>query len=207
MAVNAPSPYDSAELFHACGSDNVADQERAYRTLWDYLFRVAYSIVYRQPDADALAQDAAQLALIKVHDQRENCQEPQAFRVWSRRIVSNITIDELRRRKRLLPLTEQNEQRSGSNSPITAVLQDNTLDRLSRQSLRHLLAAAPISDRSRRVVIGRFLDDLPDELLAQHESELAGNEIRPSHIQVTRAKNITKLRRWDELLTFLREAT
>jgi hypothetical protein len=46
MVVNAHSLFDSAELFQACGSDNAADQDHAYRTLWDYLFRVAYGIFF-----------------------------------------------------------------------------------------------------------------------------------------------------------------
>ena len=198
--------FDSAELFQACGSENSAEQARAYRALWDYLYRVAYGIAYHQPDADALAQDAAQLALLKVHEERENCREPRAFRAWSRRIVSNITIDELRRRKRLRPLNEPGEHQTTNIAAVSAVVSDEAPARLTTAALRRLFDAAPISDRSRRLVIGRFLDDLPDELLAQRERELVGGEIRPSHVQVTRAKNIAKLRHWEQLRTFLQEA-
>ncbi len=70
---------------------------------------------------------------------------------------------------------------------------------INLENLRSLLEKAPISDRSRRVVIGRYLDDADDESLAQTESEIAQKDVLPSHIQVTRSKNITKLRKWDTL--------
>ena len=52
-------------------------------------------------------------------------------------------------------------------------------------------------------MIGRYLDDLPDELLAQDESRLAGQAVLPSHVQVTRAKDIARLRHWPPLRKLL----
>lgn len=195
---------DSQDLYAACGSTDTAVQQDAYRELWEYLYRVAYQLTYRQPDAAPLAQDCAQLALVRVYEQRETCLEPRAFRAWARRIASNLVIDELRRRRRLVfddaydDGQSQPERGDADASPETAVL-----NHLDEQSLRQLLDHSPMSERSRRVVIGRYFDSLPDELLAQTESELAGQEIRPSHIQVTRAKNIAKLREWDLLHRFV----
>lgn len=195
---------ESEDLYAACGSTDTAVQQEAYRHLWEYLYRVAYQLSYRQPDATALAQDCAQLALVRVHEQRETCLDPKAFRAWARRIASNLVIDELRRRRRLVfddayeNGRSQPERADEGPSPETAVV-----DHLDEQSLRRLLAHSPMSERSRRVVIGRYFDDLPDELLAQTESDLAGQEVRPSHIQVTRAKNIAKLREWKLLAQFV----
>jgi RNA polymerase sigma factor (sigma-70 family) len=152
-----------------------------------------------------LAQDCAQRALIRIHQQRRRCEEPKAFRTWSLRIVSNLTIDELRRRKRLqpLPAPAQEAQLDTEAAPNPEL---EIADSLTAVSLRRLLQTSPMSDRSRRVVIGRYLDDLDDNVLAQTESELAGEDIRPSHIQVTRSKNISKLRQWPLLKRFLEEA-
>jgi hypothetical protein len=88
----------------------------------------------------------------------------------------------------------------GSRNPDeqTAVLANLTAD-----ALRQLLQQAPISDRSQRVVIGRYLDDTPDDLLAQAETALSQHLLLPSHIQVTRSKNMAKLRRWPLLTQFL----
>lgn len=204
------SSFDSAELYEACGSDDPAVQAEAYRALWPYLYRVAYQVVYRQPEAADLAQDCAQVALIRVHEQRQRCREPKAFRSWARRIVSNVAIDELRRRQRLLPLAaadDPEDQSPGAPPPGGTLAPERvTLQKVTLANLRRLLNLAPISERSRRVVIGRYLDELPDEILAQTESELADRAVRPSHIQVTRSKNMAKLQRWELLQTFLDEA-
>ncbi|MBK8990111.1 MAG: RNA polymerase sigma factor [Chloroflexi bacterium] len=204
---DSPSHYqtlDNSALYAACGSNNPDEQTAAYRELWRYLYQVAAYMTRSQPDGDALAQDCAQRALLRVHEQYISCQEPLAFRAWARRIVSNLVIDELRRQKRwqLLPEPEQAAELTETRQPgpETAVLLS-----LTAVSLRHLLQQAPISDRSRRLVVGRYLDDLPDEILADTESELSSSPVLPSHVQVTRAKNIAKLRQWPLLMSFLQE--
>ena len=199
------SPYqDSAALFSACGSPETAVQAEAYRALWDYLYRVALQVANTQPDQDALAQDSAQKALVRIHRQRETCLEPKAFHSWSRRIVTNLVIDELRRRQRLQPLDYTSEM-ALKPSGLPPSLEGQVLADLSLDNLRQLLLQSPMSDRSRRVVIGRYLDDVEDESLAQTESELEQKEVLPSHIQVTRSKNIAKLKKWDVLTTLLQE--
>ena len=197
---------DSADLYHACGSTDATVQATAYQTLWEYLFRIAFYLTAQQPDQEALAQDCAQRALIRIHRQRQRCDEPKAFRTWSRRIVSNLTIDELRRRKRLQPLPEPGQE-AKLDQPTMPNPEIETAASLTTESLRQLLNTSPMSDRSRRVVIGRYLDERDDESLAQTESDLADDEIRPSHVQVTRSKNISKLKQWPLLQQFLEEAS
>jgi RNA polymerase sigma factor (sigma-70 family) len=194
----------SNSLYNICGSADPAEQAAGYRELWGYLYRVAAFMTRSQPDGDALAQDCAQRALLRVHEQYHRCAEPAAFRAWARRIVSNLVIDELRRQRRLQPLPEPGQE---TTLPVTAAVNPETavLHTLTTHSLRQLLTQAPISDRSRRLVIGRYLDDLPDDTLAATESELAGQTVLPSHVQVTRAKNIAKLRQWPLLEQFLQE--
>lgn len=194
---DAPHLAESADLYLACGSSDTAVQHTAYSTLWRYLYRVAHFMLAQQPDQDALAQDCAQRALIRIHTRYTDCTDPLTFRAWSRRIVSNLVIDELRRRQRLntIPL----EQAEPHATAVTTPTESHVLNQLTEQSLRQLLLQAPISDRSRRVIIGRYLDDLPDEVLAQQESALSQTEVLPSHIQVTRAKNIAKLREWGRM--------
>ena len=196
----------STKLYTACNSIDPKQQAEGYEALWQYLYPVALKVVYDQPDPEALAQDCAQDALIRIHQRIHECNGPETFIGWSRRIVSRLAIDVLRRRKRLLLIDESSENNAriippnNSASPETVVR-----DSLDRGFLRELLHQAPISPRSYRVFIGRYLDNLPDEKLAQTESELSGKVVRPSHIQVTRSKNIDKLRHWNPLLSFLKE--
>ncbi|MEW5987781.1 MAG: RNA polymerase sigma factor [Chloroflexota bacterium] len=191
---------DSATLYAACRDAEIVRQTAAYEALWPYLYRVALQVVRDQPDAEALAQDCAQESLLRIVQQLDECREPAAFHGWVRRIAFHAAIDALRQRKRLIPLDEAEEAAThslaGSLSP--AATPDPTAE-----TLRALIGRAPISERSRRVVIGRWLDDQPDEKLAQAESALAGEAVLPSHIQVTRAKDIARLKKWDTLRLWL----
>jgi RNA polymerase sigma factor (sigma-70 family) len=199
---------DSAGLYAACRSADAQAQAAAYETLWHYLLRVALQMVYDQPQAEALAQDCAQVALIRVHGRMAECSAPEAFFAWARRIVVNATIDELRRLKRLVPLDEEDDD----DEPATQLpahvppLETTALDRISLAELRAMIQRAPISARSARVVVGRYVDNQPDEILAKAESRLSARPVLPSHVQVTRTKDIAKLRAWAPLWEFLRSA-
>ncbi len=195
---------DSRELYHACRYGTAVEKQAAYEILWSYLVRVTLQVLYDQADAESLAQECAQRALIRVHERIADCREPAAFRTWARRIGGNLAIDELRRRKRLLPL-EAVKEPAASDVPGKVMMETAVSQTIDREQLRSLLNSAPMSERSRRLVVGRFLDDLPDEILAQYESDLADKTIRPSHIQVTRAKNIVKLRTWEPIHLFFEE--
>jgi RNA polymerase sigma factor (sigma-70 family) len=200
-----PTIYtDSNTWFAACQNSDPQVQATAYEALFIYLSRVALHIVRDQPGAEDLAQDCAQIALIRIHERLEECREPAAFRTWARQIVSHLAIDSLRRRSRLTFAAEDE---------LEVVLYDTAVDRPSPEEeaattdnesvLYATIQSAPLSERSRRVVIGRYLQELPDEPLAERESQLAGQTVLPSHIQVTRAKNMAKLRTWEPLLTLL----
>ena len=85
---------------------------------------------------------------------------------------------------------------------------DQTADVLAavtEKKMRTLFADSPTSERSKRVIIGRFFENQMDEELARRESALAQKAVRPSHVQVTRAKNIAKLREWERLQLYLDE--
>ena len=204
--MTSSSYSDSADLYRACGSQETAVQAAAYRELWAYLYRIALHVARAQPDQEALAQDCAQKALVRIHHRRETCKEPKAFRSWCRRIVTNLAIDELRRRQRLQPIDSTAETTLRTSSQPNISLEGRVLAEISLVDLRALLRQSPMSDRSQRVVIGRYLDDVEDETLAETESRLSGNEVLPSHIQVTRSKNIAKLRKWEALREALTES-
>ncbi|HRQ36516.1 MAG TPA: RNA polymerase sigma factor [Chloroflexota bacterium] len=201
-----PGFTDNATWFHACQHADLQVRSAAYTALFTYLSRVALQIVYDQPAAESLAQDCAQTALIRIHQRLDECREPAAFHAWARQIASHIAIDALRRRARLTFAAEDELDAVLSSAALAQpALEEQTAVASHHQALYTALQRAPISDRSRRVVIGRYLQDLPDETLAAIESKLTGTATLPSHIQVTRAKNIAKLRQWQPLLDLLAE--
>ena len=194
--------FDSVQLYAACASDDLSIQENAYQQLWPYLHQIAWQILYRQPDSADLAQDCAQKALIRIHEKLVDCNEPAAFRTWSRRIVSHLAIDELRRRKRLVQWEDEKVEKVPDDSAKDS-LENLVLDEMTLADVQNLINSAPISHRSRRVIIGRYVDGLPDDNIAQAETDLAQQTVLPSHIQVTRSKNISKLRKWPLLQQLL----
>ncbi len=191
---------DSAVWYYDCQAAN----PQAYTALFTYLSQVALQLVYDQPEAESLAQDCAQAALIRIHQRLEECREPAAFRAWARQIASHIAIDALRHRARLTFAADDDLDHILSDTAVEKpTLEEQTAVATHLHDLYVVIKRAPISDRSRRVVIGRYLQELPDDTLAQIESRLAGADTLPSHIQVTRAKNIAKLRGWLPLLELL----
>lgn len=202
MAVTQSTSFDSVELYIACSNkDDLVVQTKAYETLWLYLYQVALQMVYDQVESEALAQDCAQIALIRIHARISECKEPSAFRSWSRHIVRNLIIDELRRRKRHIPLDTDRVDDSVNHLIVDyqSSPETTTLQQMADEEIKIKIGKAPISGRSRRVVLGRYFDGISDELLAQTESELIGSQVLPSHIQVTRSKNIAKLKNWEGL--------
>ena len=191
-----------SELYAACASTDAHEQRTAYETLWRYLFGVASYMLREKVGGEALAQDCAQIALIRVHERRSQCREPAAFCVWARRIVSHAVIDTLRREKKLTPLDDQESTQHTPKQMQTPAPTDQVLSDITLSELDALLKKSPISERSYRVVAGRYLHDVPDEQLAQQESTLAGREVLPSHIQVTRSKDLARLRNWDRLARY-----
>jgi len=77
--------------------------ERAFaRAIEEYavrLYRVAYRLVGNRADAE----DAVQRALLKAFEARESYAPRWALSTWLYRVLTNVCIDELRRRRRTLP--------------------------------------------------------------------------------------------------------
>lgn len=189
----------ATSLYRDCQSADQSIQSSAYRTLWRLLYQSAWQLVHNQADASDLAEDCAQQALIRIHQRLHECNQPAAFFSWAQRIVTNLTIDELRRRKRF-----STPAHASAPNPVEQIaFTPTTLAALEIDELRNLLEQAPISDRSRRVVVGRFFEESDDERLAAIEAELSGEAVLNSHIQVTRAKNLAKLRTWQPLRAYL----
>jgi RNA polymerase sigma factor (sigma-70 family) len=178
--------YDSSELYAGCLSQETAVQADAYAQLWGILYRRALVMTKYN---EMMAEEYTQRSILRVFLKIASCESPEKFIGWAQRITHNLILDELRREKRLVDWDETYDPPETNDT-----LEENALDRISTEEWRILLLQAPLSDRSRRVVIGRFLDDEQDEQLSLVESELSGATVRPSHIQVTRTKNLSKLK-------------
>src|SRR5687768_441344 len=120
------------ELYAGCASSDPELQSAAFRALGEYLYRVALYMLQGQVEAEALAQDCAQIALIRVCERLADCREPAAFQAWSRRIAANTVNDELRRRRRVQPLADDEDEDNLSTRPAIAEysLETSVLDQV-----------------------------------------------------------------------------
>ncbi|MCB9431270.1 MAG: RNA polymerase sigma factor [Ardenticatenaceae bacterium] len=178
--------YESSELYAGCLSEETAVCNEAYRVLWHILYRVAFAMMHGN---EMVAEGYAQKSIERVFSKIDSCESPDKFVAWAQRLTRNLILDELRREKRLV------EWEDGYDPPEpNGSLEMQVLSAISVEEWRNLLLQAPLSDRSQRVVIGRFLDDEEDEQLSQIESDLSQTEVRPNHIQATRSKNLSKLK-------------
>lgn len=199
--VGKPEYLENEALYAACLQYGSDIQLEAYQQLSLHVYRIAYSMLYNQPAGAELAADSMQTALLKIHQNIQQCREPAAFRAWAGQITRRVVLDILRPMnvQRTEYLTEDTHLPASAHIPPPA-----DPDELA-MVLRKALTSANLSERSRRVVIGRFFEERDDNDLAQVESTLAGQPILPCHIQVTRAKNLAKLRADRNLLAQLRE--
>lgn len=193
---------DSQSLYLACADEGSDAQIDAFELLWGELYRIAAVMLRDRPNGDALAADCAQNALIKIHRNLAQCRNPAAFREWAAQVLRRTVIDELRRpeHSRRAALPDDND-----HSALLATQSEPDPSADLRAVLDTAIEHGPLSDRSRRVVRGRYFSEQPDEALARIESDLSGQAVLPSHIQVTRAKNLAKLRGNTALLEQLRE--
>jgi RNA polymerase sigma factor (sigma-70 family) len=191
---------DSVALYQACRRDGSDAQVDAFEQLSAYLFRIALAMLHDRAGGPDLAADCMQQALVRIYRGLDQCHTPEAFTGWAAQIVRRCVIDAVRHdlAQRSEPLPE------GERLPPAAMVEPPAAPDELGALLRAAIQSAPLSDRSRRVVIGRFFAEHSDEALARAEGELAGQAVLPSHIQVTRAKNLAKLRSDSALVEQLR---
>lgn len=72
------------------------------RTAEEYAARL-YAVAYRLLGNRSDAEDAVQRALLKAYEARESYSSRWAVSTWLYRVLTNVCIDELRRRRRTLP--------------------------------------------------------------------------------------------------------
>jgi RNA polymerase sigma factor (sigma-70 family) len=191
------------ELYNACRHPNPHIQSEAYTLLWQQLYRIAWAMLREQSEGEALAHDCTQTALIKINQRLESCQNPDSFRAWANQVLRRTVIDELRRpeHSRKLALPDDHDEAANWLVAPTELLHTNDL----RNFLYEIIQNGPLSARSRRVVLGRYFEEKNDEQLSALESQQSQQPVLPSHIQVTRAKDLAALRRDPAILNRLRE--
>ena len=172
-------------------SKSLAERDQAYQQLWKIVHRSVIRNIARY--GNDFVEDCIQDALLRVYLKIDQCRDAERFCGWVRMIARRIVIDRvnaLRDEVGIEPFDPPAPEPAGIGKIDAAIL-------------REIIDAAPISERSHRVVTGRYWDHENDSDLAAKEIEHSDDEVRPSHIQVTRSRNIRKLRHHAPLQAFI----
>lgn len=186
--------WSDCELYAACREEGSDRQRQVFALLYAEFYSIALFMVQSAatPEPQELAQDCAQESLIKVWKNLATCTQPTLFRHWAKTILRNQTLNELaklkRKREDSLDQALEHPLPANVSNPAVVVAQGEKYNKLL-----DLLAAAPISERSRYVILAKYLAQMTEEEISQALSVQEQSDIRPSHVQVTRAKNFKKL--------------
>jgi RNA polymerase sigma factor (sigma-70 family) len=198
--------WTDRELYDALAQNGSDQQRQAFELLYQELYTISLFMLQTTaaPEPGALAQDCAQEAIVKAWKNLATCEQPDLLRSWAKTIVRNQTLNAIARLKRQTvdsieahvdePLSDEGA------SPIEILAKKEKYE-----TILALLAAAPLSERSRYVITAKFLAQMTEEEICQALSKREGTEIKPSHVQVTRAKNFKKIYSDAELLKKFRD--
>jgi RNA polymerase sigma-70 factor (ECF subfamily) len=188
------SSLTNRQLFESLSQQDSEQQRRAFELLFRELYAICLFMLQNAQVSEPyeLAKDCTQEAIVKVWKNLPTCQQPDSFRSWARTIIRNQTLNEITRIKRHHEETIESDEaqlvEDHANTPQVA------LDKAEKYgALLDLLAASPISFRSRYVIIGKYLMQMTEDEICTALQEREGGLIKPSHVQVTRAKNFKKI--------------
>ena len=176
-----------ALLYRACcAGDDPARQNQAFHEIHQYLFRLA------KKQRPAVAEEAAQQALVAIHAKRARCEKPEAFHQFIYFELRSV----LRAMDRKLPLATQ-----VLDSDITDLAESAAVDRTATLSAEQLafwecMEAALhrlANVQMRTVVIGTYHWGWTNEEIA---AELG---IADGYVNVLRHRALAKLRTDQEL--------
>lgn len=200
--MNKMTRLSDRELYAACCHGGSEEQAAAYTELFHSFFDRGLRMVAgtHHPDPKALAADCAQEALVKVHLHLAEVYAPDAFRKWAERTLHNHVLNRLQQwRAEQAHVVRHSEEDDEEDEGSAAVQAETVYAGVENAELSVALgaafAAADLSDRSRRVVVGRYVLEIEDGVLAAQLSEREGSAVLSSHVQTTRSKNLAKLRK------------
>ncbi|HRU05272.1 MAG TPA: sigma-70 family RNA polymerase sigma factor [Candidatus Brocadiia bacterium] len=157
QTVQAPACGEDAQIVAQAAQGD----EAAFRVLVDKYRRVAYTAAYGFLRDEHLARDISQEAFVRVFRGLKRYDPKRPFVTWLRRIVVNLAIDELRRKRRRseLPLEEHLADRAEGDPALPAEAAEQ------RQAVWEILDQLPLKYRT--VMTLREIEGLPTEEVAK----------------------------------------
>lgn len=200
--------WTDEELFWACNNSYEAGTVTAIA--FDALRRELYPISLfmciqaELTGPEQIAEDCTQDALVRIWQKAHTCQQPERYRAWCKSVLRNTTLNAISREWRRTRRTTPLPQEETSTQPVPAAPEPVGESVPAYEQLLDFLRSAPLSDRSRSVIVGKYLLEQKDAEMAAHLSQREGKSVQTNHVQTTRSKNLDKLRSNPEIVATLR---
>lgn len=147
--------------------------QRAFRELYDRYHKRAYAVAFGVLKNKHDALDVVQESFVKVHRHLDGFQGSSSFYTWLYRIVMNLAIDQLRRKKTARPVEYDDAiDREGALADehvLPRMLDANPRRTVIRRELmaRVEAALATLPDYHRQVIVLREIEGLSYEEMAE----------------------------------------
>jgi RNA polymerase sigma-70 factor (ECF subfamily) len=143
----------------------------AFRALFERYHRRAYALAFGVVRHQEDALDVVQDAFIKAHKYLDRFEGNSSFYTWLYRIVMNLSIDHLRKHRRVKPveLDESKLEDGGDESLLPRILGGNPGRALMDKEIRGRIDQAldTLSENHRSVLVMRELEGLSYEEMAK----------------------------------------
>lgn len=126
------------------------------RDIEAYVYRTAFYILGNEQDA----LDAAQESLLRIYSRINSYEEKALFKTWVHRIVTNICIDQFRRRKPTVSIEEHEMV-----FPTKEDVEDDALSVFVAKDIKEAIKKLP--DHHRAVVVLRYIQDFSYKEIAE----------------------------------------
>lgn len=146
---------------------------RAFRELFERHHKRAYAVAYGVLKNKQDALDVVQEAFVKVHRHLDSFQGSSSFYTWLYRIVMNLAIDQLRRRKTARPVEYDDaalrEGETADDSILPRMLESNPRKTVIRRELMARVEEAlkTLPEYHRQVIVLREIEGLSYEEMAE----------------------------------------
>ena len=148
-----------------------AGDQAAFRELYERYNRRAFAVALGVVKNQADALDIVQEAFIKVHKHIGTFQGQSSFYTWLYRIVMNLGIDQIRRRRKVVDFDDgvRRDDATGDRSMLPHIAYENPSKTVVRQELTGKIQAAlaELPEYHRAVIILREVEGLSYEEMAQ----------------------------------------
>ena len=148
-----------------------AGDQAAFHLLFERYHRRAYAVALGVVKNQQDALDVVQDAFIKVHKHIHNFQGSSSFYTWLYRIVMNLSIDHIRKRRKVTEFDDRikKDEAVGGGRMMPKLTHENPSKNVSRQELSARIqdALAQLPEYHRAVILLREVEGLSYEEMAQ----------------------------------------